>query len=221
MAESSNDDAIENILSDADAATGNFTRRRYSNADFNVPKRFVLSGIYELPFGKGKTFGSGWTTVTDSLIGGWTLNYIFTLQDGYPYTVYTSSLRFPDRICDGNLPKSQRTPTRWFDYTCFPTHTPQVVTGPNGNPITIGLNGNAGPNIIRGPGTNNLDLGVHKNFRFTESKLLQLRFEAFNALNHANYIGPSGTYFFNSPSGAALTRARDNRDIQVAIKFLF
>jgi hypothetical protein len=221
MAESSNDDAIENILSDADAVTGNFTRRRYSNADFDVRKRFVLSGTYDLPIGKGKSFGRGWGTLADSLIGGWSLNYIFQLQDGYPYTVYNSSLRFPDRICDGNLPKSQRTPERWLDISCFPNHPSQVVPGPNGLPITVGLNGNSAPNIITGPGTNNLDLGLHKNFRFTESMRLQLRFEAFNALNHPNYIGPSGTYFFNTASGAALTRARDNRDIQLAIKFLF
>ena len=87
MAESSNDDALENILIDAEAVTGNFVRRQYSNADFNVPKRFVLSGIYELPFGRGKQFGSGWSSVRDTLIGGWTLNYIFELQDGYPFTV--------------------------------------------------------------------------------------------------------------------------------------
>jgi len=221
MAESSNDDAIENILSDADAATGNFTVRRYSNADFDVPKRFVLSGDYELPIGKGKSFGREWGSVADTLIGGWTLNYIFQLQDGYPYTVYNSSLRFPDRVCDGKLPKSERSVRRWFDISCFPNHPSHVVTGPNGKPITVGINGNAGPNIIRGPGFNNLDLGIHKNFRFTESNILQLRFEAFNFFNRANYVGPSGTYFFNTASGAALTRARDNRDIQLAIKFLF
>lgn len=221
MAESSNDDAIENILSDAQAATGNFTKRRYSNADFDVPKRFVLSGIYELPFGKGKAFGSGWSSLTDSLIAGWSLNYIFQLQDGYPFTVYNSSLRFPDRICDGKLPKSQRSPDQWLDVKCFPNHPTQVVTGPNGQPLTIGLNGNAGPNIIRGPGTNDLDLALHKDFRFTETAKLQLRFETFNIFNHPNFIGPSGTYFFNTASGAKLTRARDNRDIQLAIKLLF
>lgn len=221
MAESSNDDTNENILTNADPAIGNFTRRRYSNADFDVRRRFSLSGVYELPFGKGKTFGSGWSTLTDFLIGGWSLNYIFTLQDGYPFTVFTTSLRFPDRICDGKLPRSERSPDRWIDYKCFPTHPTSVVTGPDGRPLIIGLNGNSGPNIIRGPGTNNLDLGLHKNFRFDETKSLQLRVEAFNVLNHPNFIGPSANYFFNTPSGAKLTRARDNRDIQLAIKFLF
>lgn len=220
MAESSNDEVVENILFDANIM-GNFTARRYSNADFDVPLRFSLSGIYELPFGKSRTFGKKWSTLTDFLIGNWTLNYIFTLQSGFPFTVYTTSLRFPDRICDGNLPRGERSPDRWFDYRCFPTHQPSVVIGPNGRPITIGLNGNAGPNIIRGPGINNLDLGLHKNFRFNEKRSLQLRVEAFNALNHPNFIGPSGNYFFNTPSGAKLTRARDNRDIQLAIKFLF
>jgi hypothetical protein len=50
---------------------------------------------------------------------------------------------------------------------------------------------------------------------------VELRFESFNLFNHPNYIGPGATYFFNSSSGARLTRTRDNRDIQLALKILF
>ena len=221
MAESSNDEVVENILIDAEEAIGNFTERRYANADFDVRKRFVLSGIYELPFGRGKTFGTNWNRVTNALFGGWSLNYIMSLQDGYPFSVYTSNNRFPDRICDGKLPKSERSADRWIDIRCFPTHTPRQVTLPDGRRITVGNHGNAGPNILTGPGLKNLDLGMHKEFRFTESKKIQLRFEAFNALNHPNFTGPTQNFFFNTTAGATLTRTRDNRDIQVAIKFLF
>lgn len=221
MAESSNDEVVENILVDAEEAIGNFTERRYANADFDVRKRFVLSGIYELPLGRGRAFGTSWSGVANAVLGGWSLNYIMQLQDGYPFSVYTSNNRFPDRICDGKLPKSERSSDRWIDISCFPVHTPRQVTLPNGTRITVGNHGNSAPNIITGPGLKSLDLGLHKEFRFTERKKIQFRFEAFNATNHPNFTGPTQSYFVNTVSGAALTRTRDNRDIQVAVKFLF
>jgi hypothetical protein len=221
MAESSNDEVVENILVDAEEAIGNFTERRYANADFDVRKRFVLSGIYELPLGRGRAFGTSWSGVANAVLGGWSLNYIMQLQDGYPFSVYTSNNRFPDRICDGKLPKSERSSDRWIDISCFPVHTPRQVTLPNGTRITVGNHGNSAPNIIIGPGLKSLDLGLHKEFSFTERKKIQFRFEAFNATNHPNFTGPTQSYFVNTVSGAALTRTRDNRDIQVAVKFLF
>lgn len=220
LAESSNDETNENFLNDR-TALDNIILRRYSNADFDVRKRFSLSGGYDLPFGRNKAIGSNWNGFLDSLLGGWQLNFILTLQDGYPFTVYNSSLRFPDRICDGNLPASQRTADRWYDFSCFPDHQSTIVTGPNGQSREINIHGNAAPNSIVGPGQQNLDLSLQKNFRITEGSRLQFRFEAFNALNHPNLIGPSGNYFFNSASGAKITRARDNRDIQLALKFIF
>ena len=204
------------------ALTGvNFVDRRYSRADFDVRRRFVFSGGYELPFGRGKAWGNDWNGITDAVLGGWQVFSILTFSDGYPFTVYNSALRFPDRICDGKLPSGERSADRWFDFTCFPEHVPQTVTTPDGRTVSANLNGNSGPNVITGPGFNNLDLGIHKNFRVTEGTRVELRFESFNLFNHPNYIGPSATYFFNSSSGARLTRARDNRDIQLALKILF
>jgi len=219
MAESSNSDVNENTLYDL-AGTSNPTKRRYSNADFDVRKRFTLSGTYELPLGHNKKFGSGWHPVVDGVLGGWSLNYIFTMQDGFPFSVFDPAQRFPNRICDGNLPSDQRTPDRWFDIKCFPTKTPETVTLPDGNTLTV-LNGNASPNVITGPGLKNLDLGIHKSIGITEGKRLEIRFEAFNALNHPNYLAPALNIFFATESGAKLTRVRDMRDIQVAIKFSF
>ncbi len=220
LAESSNDETNENLLTDTNAA-GNFVARRYANADFDVRQRLSLSGGYDLPVGRGRAYGRDWGGVPNAVLGGWQLTYILTLQGGYPFTVYDSSLHFPDRVCDGNLPSSQRTADHWFDYKCFVTHTPTKVTLPNGSTTLVGVNGNAGPDIIRGPGTQRLDVGVHKNFYFTESKYLELRGEFFNVLNHPNLLAPGGNYFFNSPSGARITRVGEMRDIQVALKFIF
>jgi hypothetical protein len=105
------------------------------------------------------------------------------------------------------LPSSQRTDQRWFDHTCFPTNA-------------VGQ-GNAGTNNIIGPGIKNVDASLHKEFSFNETTKLQLRLEAFNVFNMVNLIGPSTNFFTNVASGTSITRARDRRDIQLAIKFLF
>lgn len=221
MAESSNDETNENMLTDPTGATDYIIRRRWGNADFDVRKRFSLAGSYELPFGRGKSFGTNWTTFVNALLGGWRVTYILTFQDGYPFTVYDPRLRLPDRICDGNLPAGQRTADRWFDSSCFPTHQSVFVTLPDGTRRETNIHGNSPPNVIVGPGINNWDLGVQKEFQIAESKRLQLRVEFFNAFNHPNLIGPSGNYFFNTASGAKITRARDNRDVQVAARIIF
>jgi hypothetical protein len=219
MAEASNDDVNENNDVDIDEI-GVLSRRTWSNADFDVRKRFTFSGTYQLPIGRGLYFGKNWSSLTNALLGGWRLNYILTLQDGRPYSVRNPSGNVPDRICDGNLPSDQRTITRWFDHTCFPNHSSRTVIV-NGVPRTVDTQGNASANIIIGPGMQNLDLGGQKEFSFTETVKLQLRLEAFNVLNHPNFIGPSGNFFLNTPTGGRITSAYDNRDVQVAVKFLF
>jgi hypothetical protein len=220
LAEASNDATAENLLADP---TDVFyvIRRRWSDADFDVRQRLSVSGSYRLPFGRGRVWGSAWPGWLDGVLGGWRVSYILTFQGGYPFTVYDSRLRFPDRVCDGRLPKDQRTPDRWFDYTCFPTHQSTFITLPGGTRREVNIHGNAPPNVIHGPGINNWDLGVLKDFRLTESARLQLRFEFFNAFNHPQFIGPPANYFFNSASGARLTRTRSNRDIQIAARVTF
>jgi hypothetical protein len=220
LAESSNEDSNENNYVDP-TQFGQLFRRAWSNADFDVSKRFTLSGSYQLPIGRGKSLGRNWSAVADSILGGWRLSYIVTLQDGFPFSVRTASNTIPDRICDGNLPASQRTTARWFDTKCFVTHVGQPFTNPNGVITTINTTGNAAANIITGPPLKRVDMGLHKEFSLTEKAKLQLRLETFNLFNHPNFIGPSANYFLNTPTGGRITRTFDNRDIQLAIKLLF
>jgi hypothetical protein len=220
LAESSNEDTNENTDVDTNEF-GNIVQRKWSNADFDVRKRFTFSGTYHLPIGRGRSIGRNWSGIADSVLGGWRLTTIVTLQDGRPWSVRTASNGIPDRICDGNLSASQRTTDRWYDPACFPAHPSRMITDANGVKRTIDVQGNAGANIITGPGLNKVDLGLHKEFTFSENARLQLRFESFNLFNHPNFIGPSANYFLSTPTGGRLTRAFDNRDIQVAVKFLF
>lgn len=210
LAEASNDFVDENLdeIDPEAPGTYKYTRIR-TNADFDVRHRFTFSGTYELPFGKGKTWGSNWNPVVETLLGGWRGNMITTVQTGQPFSVRGPNGRPPNRICDGNLPANERTVERWFDYTCF------------SNTATTNVNGNTPPNIIRGPNLINFDFGLHKDVKFGERMKLQLRGEVFNAFNRVNLLGPSLNYFVANASGAMITRQRDNRSIQFGIRFLF
>jgi hypothetical protein len=103
-------------------------------------------------------------------------------------------------------------------------HPATIVPNPSVPETTVTTNyqGNSGLNVIRGPGTNNVDLGVHKNFRVTEQVQVQFRMEAFNAFNHTNLKGPVDAYTFtNTASGSQITNAGEKRDIQFALKIIF
>lgn len=221
LAQASNDDANENLVTDVNQS-GLLIRKLWGNADFDVRHRFTIAGGYDLPFGKGKAFGSSWNSVVDGVLGGWRSNLIYTYQTGVPFTVYTSGLALPDRNCSGILSGGAQTVNEWYDYTCFPSHTPTSYTDPvTGKTSLINLQGNSRPNIIPGPPRNDVDFGMEKTIHLTERNLLGFRAEAFNLLNHPNLIGPSGNYFFNSASGAKITRARDGRDIQLSLRYSF
>jgi Carboxypeptidase regulatory-like domain len=221
LTDMSNDDTNETLFIDTTAA-GNINTRRVANADFDVPQRFTFSSIWALPFGRGKKFGANWNPVVNQILGGWQADSIITIQHGVPFTVYTTSLKFPDRVCDGSLPKGQRSATHWIDYNCFVAHTPTTITNPvTGQPEVVHQQGNSAPNVIFGPGQINFDIGTEKNFNLSERFHLQFRGEFFNAFNHPNLQAPSGNYFYNTASGSAITRAASNRDIQLALRLTF
>jgi hypothetical protein len=130
-----------------------------SVAGFDRRHRLSFSYGYELPFGKGKPLASNLGPAVEALIGGWQINGITTLQTGPPFTPVVpgdpagiagnGTLR-PNRLRDGGLDSSQRTLVHWFDTDAF-------VAPP---PFTFG---NAGRNVLIGPGTVNFDFSVFKN----------------------------------------------------------
>ncbi len=127
-------------------------RAEYGLADFNYAHRFSASIIYDLPFGRGRRFLGSANGVVDAIAGGWELTSIVTAQSGPPGTLTmatatsnTGTTQYPNRVCDGNLPSSQRTIHRWFDTNCFAA--PAIYTF-----------GNAGRNIMIAPGLETWDL---------------------------------------------------------------
>ena len=174
----------------------------------------VISYVYDLPFGRGRRFGSEMNAVVNQFVGGWQVNGITTFRSGAALSL-TSPVsnnrgnragNRPDRIADGNLPTDQRTVERWFDTTAFR------------NPV-LGTYGNAGEGIIRGPGYVNWDLSLFKNFAMGEQRRLQFRWEMFNAFNKVNYGNPSTNT--GDPRFGRISSALAARQMQLALKFLF
>ena len=198
-------------------------RYDYGNADYNVPNRFVASANYQLPFN-----GSG---LLGPLERGWQVNAIAQFFDGLPFSVasgtalgdgLTTRAQLNPGLGNGSLPKGHRTLSQWFNTQAFAVPA-------------AGTYGNSGRNILQGPGTKAVDFSLFKDTHLTESKVLQLRAEAFNLANTPQFNNPAatvGTYNpttqkwsngFGTISSAAAesTFQRTERQIQFAAKITF
>lgn len=191
-----------------------------ARSSFDVPHRFTGGFVYQLPVGPGRALGSNWTGAAARLLGGWQLNGIVSLQSGQPYTVALpgeldnsntgrSSYGFgagdrPNVSSNPNL--SSPDPQQWFD--------PGAFSMPE-----YGSFGNAGRNIIGGPGLANVDFSVLKDIRVAETATLQFRAELFNMLNTPNFLNPN--IFFGTPGFGRVLAARDGREVQFGMKLIF
>lgn len=137
------------------------------------PHRFVFSGSYELPFGKGKSFMASANPIVDRAVAGWQLNTIYSIQSGSPVE-FGNVLYY-----GGNLQWDARNLSKTFDTTRFETTAAAQLDR----------------NVRTFPGyrvdkINNIDISMIKNIRIVERFTAQLRVEAFNAFNHTIFNGP-------------------------------
>jgi hypothetical protein len=166
-----------------------------ASADFDVRHTFSANAVYDIPFGKGRTYMNR-AGVTDLLVGGWSLTGLGTARSGNPVNVTVT--RSAASLLDGLSLQNGSTFER-------PNYVGGVSVVPSNqsinnwiNPLafTVPLNniwGNAGRNLIRGPRFMQLDLGVTKSFRITERVAAEFRAEVFNAANRAQFGDPSGS----------------------------
>jgi len=183
----------------------------------DVPQRLVISGVYELPVGKGRMWNPG-NAVARTLLGGWQLNNITTIQSGLPIVVRGANNQRADRPNSTGISAKldNRTAARWFDTT-------QFVNPPN---FTLGNVGRVLPDV-RNPGTFNMDLSLIKDTFLTERVRLQFRAEAFNWLNTVN-LGLVNASFNPGADGrningamGTITSSRDARILQFGLKIIF
>lgn len=207
----------EQLIGDASIRDARNVALEKGRSTADLRHYFVFSSNYALPFGRGRRFDAKNGFVSGAF-GNWQLNGIVTLRSGLPFTpslgvssANTGDPR-PNRVANGNLPTDARTLTRWFDRTAFST------------PPAFAF-GNAGRNILEGPGASNVDLSLFKDFpisRLGEQSKLQLRFEAFNLFNHAQFANPNTRV--DLPQGgtiSALAAGTNMRDLQAGVKFIF
>ena len=185
-------------------------------SSFDTRKVFTANLSYELPFGKQST---GPAAV---LAGGWQVNSVITLSDGYPLSVQElsaaqvsrigddESLR-PDLIAGGNNNPVTGDPDRWFDSSQF-------------RPARIGYFGNLGRNTVTSPGLATVDLSIFKNVEIGTGRV-QFRLETFNMFNRANFGTPDMTVFINeqpNPTAGRITTTRTPaRQMQLALRWVF
>jgi hypothetical protein len=199
---------------------------------FNAPQRFVLSYYWELPVPVKHGF-------VGKAVNGWGMSGIFSFQSGFPIRITSwSDLELensqdfeypgePDLVgkfsaqdprrsgcalgtgptAGAGAPACQSVANQYFDPNAFA-------------PQALGTIGNAPRSICCGPGVNDADLALLKTTRITEHKELQFRAEFFNAFNHAQFYVPDGN-ITDGPTFGQVSKARDPRLIQFALKLLF
>ncbi len=201
-----------------DYQNGKYDRRSERALDsIDSGGRFVTSGVYELPFGPGKHwhFQNG---LASRLVSGWQVNGVLVLQQGLPLVVRGANNNLATRPNSTGVSAKLDNPTtsQWFDVN-------QFVNPPD---FTYGNIGRTLPDV-RSPGIRNLDLSVVKNTAIVERVNLQFRAEAFNVANHVNLLAPETTFVpggngkNQSATFGVITRARDARIVQLALKLIF
>lgn len=193
--------------------------------------RYTLATVYQLPFGRGRWLGSSWNRWTDALLGGWQFSWIWTARTGLPVNIRLAengvdpatgrAYRFFVRNIGGNsaiqlrpnrvgVPNSGVDPRtdrlRFLDPRAFalqPVNTP----------------GNSSRNAAVGPGLFTIDGSLMKQFAVTERVKLDLRLEAFNALNRTNFSNPATN--FGTANFGGIFNAGEPRVVQLAARVGF
>jgi len=185
-------------------------------SDQDYPHRFVLNGIYELPFGQGRAWFSNAGRWLDMVIGGWSLQGWFEGQSG-------EALGFGNAIVRGNLrdlvlPVDQRTTDAWFNLEAANrilerNSAKQLANNLRTLPLRF--------SYIRADGVNNFDLSLFKNFHLTEQFRMQFRAESFNAFNHVQFANPNTTV--NSTALGTITgeKGHGQRQFTFGLKLIF
>ncbi|WP_263366535.1 TonB-dependent receptor domain-containing protein [Edaphobacter bradus] len=190
----------------------------------DIPHNLVASYVYELPIGRGKAFGGGMSRLADAVVGGWEISQIATFKQGIPISVSGSDIASyggsprPDVI--GNVHVAHQSIHEWFNTGAF-AYAPYGTFGTAPRFFSY----------LRGPGYQNWDTAILKNWRFRESMRLQFRAELFNTFNHPQFYAPQfggETYTGCDPNSGTpgcasslgqITNAFPARTVQFAGKF--
>lgn len=214
------DEGFGGGIGNTDGQNDNCLPCNYGPTYDDAHQRFVISGVWTLPFGRGQRWANTGGLVNE-IAGGWTASGIFSYQTGFPVTVLSptdysdsqSANLYADRGCNGN--NGPKTVAEYFNTSCFNTTGLQAAEQA-GTPRF----GNQQRDDVFGPPFSDLDFALLKDFSLTERFKLQFRAETYNTLNHASF-GYPGTTFSTGTYGVLTSTSNNNRDIQFALKLLF
>src|SRR5271170_2207556 len=215
-------DGLGSLLSAPFFPLPNWQRLDRGLSQINLNNSFIGSVIYDLPFGRGKQFGSDWNNVTNTLLGNWQLTVIERISSGFPDplidTTNQSGAAFsnggndnnwnrPDRAPGCYAPSASHTKLQQINPTCFVAPPP-------------GQLGNAGRVPAVGPDFVNTDFSVIKQFALPREMGLNFRAEFFNLFNHAQFgmpVNDVSAFGF----GSVNSTVNNPRLVQLALKLTF
>ncbi len=197
----------------------------YGPSDFDVKHRVVASVIYYLPVGKGRMFAPS-SKIVDAVIGGWELAGLATFQTGVPWNPGVNANTANTNTIAGG---TQSTRPNLVSKKFYLPNKKVGSTGQYANPAAFaepapGFLGNVSRNMLYGPGVQNFDLSLDKNFAmpYNEHHQLQIRFDAFNALNHTDFANPNK--FIDQTGFGQITATNSStnpRQLQLAGRYTF
>jgi len=186
-------------------------------SDLDVPTRLSISGIYALPFGQGKKFGSNVNAITDALIGGWQIQGVYTYQAGFPVAFGN------DGFYTGNgsdVALDQKTTAKWFNTDVFTSllNSTSTLSTPVNHKRTLPLRFAD----VRRDSINNVDLSLIKSQKLQNGMGLQFRLEFINVFNEPYFPAP-GAAMTSATFGQITASNQSNyaRRAQVGLKLTF
>ncbi len=189
-------------------------RNERSVDNIDVPQRLVVSGVYQLPVGKGRRFASRMSRPLNAIAGGWSLGSILTVASGMPFSVISagnpantgtfSTVNRPNVV--GDPYAGTRTVDQDFNTAAFVNNAQYTI-------------GNAGRNILRQRGFFNWDFSANKEFAIQERLKLQFRFESFHFTNTPRFGAPGAT--LGTATFGKITSADTPRNQQLGLKLVW
>lgn len=187
----------------------------YGTNSSDFPQHLAVTASYDLPFGRGKWVARGVNRWADALIGGWQVAGVYMYESGDPLS-WSNNV-----VYNGNWHDFHNTPHNYqnaFDTSVFDTRSKDA----SGNPVQPNdFNYRTFPlYALRSDPSNNLDASLLKNINTTERTKLQLRFEAYNALNHPQFKDPNTSPTSRS-FGESTSQINAPRVLQLGARFVF
>lgn len=200
--------------------------RDYALCDTDATHLVHTAASYDLPFGHGRHFGGSSSKAADLLLGGWTINGIYSFQSGQPFTIGCPTATTSDFGCFANLTgqnlySGPHDYNQWLNPAAF-AQPPKATTIGQTDLLPLG----GGQMQARGPHWNNFDSSVLKDFHVTESVRVQFRAEAFNTTNTPPFGKPgqlnfTTTKFSNISSTLNSNGNNGARTLQFALKLFY